>query len=140
MPIASPGYDAQLVNGDLSVNSGWITSTALTVQRLERRIKTHYGEVLIDRFAGVPWLEWFQSMPPNLALMESYLRQQADTCPGVSACGRIQSAFVPTTRTASFVMDVTLITGESVKLQVDMGTNGNPALAVLLLTPQAMLA
>ena len=141
MPAASPGYDLRLVDGDIPLqNGGFITGTALTIQRLPRRLKTNLGEVLTDRFAGIDLLGWLQVRPPDLALMEGAIRVQVDTCPGVARCGRIDSAFDKASKAATFDVAAVLITGESVQIGVDMGTNGNPAISVLVLTPQAMLA
>ncbi len=71
MPAASPGYDLRLVDGDIPLqNGGFITGTALTIQRLPRRLKTNLGEVLTDRFAGIDLLGWLQVRPPDPALME----------------------------------------------------------------------
>ena len=142
MPTASPGFDIRLdENGDLPLqNGGVITGLELTIQRLKRRLLIQRGEVSFDRFFGIDWNGWLQVRPPQLALMEAALRSSADTCPGVARCSRIDSVFDKAQRTVTFSMDVTLITGESVRITTSVGTNGNPAITVLVLSPQAMLA
>lgn len=140
MPAASPGYDARLVNGDLpTAGGGLITGTPLTLQRLPRRLLLFRGEVLSNRFAGIPWNELLSTSPPDVGLIEGYVRAAIDTCPGVASCGEIVSDFDIATRHLIMKATVTLVTGETVILPLSPGNNGNPALVTQLLTPQAMM-
>lgn len=139
MPEASPGYDAATVNGDLTITSGVITGPALTVQRVGRRIATHLNEALTDRFAGIDWLAWFQTMPVDIPLMVGLIREQIDTCPGIARTDTLDGSFDRRAFVATFSGQFTLTTGEAVSLGVTInGTNGNPALTLLLLQPSTI--
>ena len=140
MPTASPGFDADLSTGDLTPTSGFITSTAFTLQRLQRRIATHLGEALTNRFAGIDWQGWAQTMPPDLPMMIGFLRFQCDTCPGIARTQEATGDFNVRTGVATFRMQVVLAeTGQTASLTVGIGgANGNPALLMLLLQPAPM--
>lgn len=131
-----------LVNGDIPVaGGGVITGAEFTIQRMERRCATHFGECFADRNFGIPFQQWFSIKPISLVVMQAYFRTMLDTCPGVATVTTLNAAFDKTTKEASFVANVTLSTGQRVQMSVALsGTNGNPALVTLLLTPQALWA
>ena len=140
MPAASPGFDADLSSGDLTPTSGTITSIAFTLQRLGRRLKTHLGESLTDRFAGIDWLAWSQIMPVGLPMMVGFIREQCDTCPGIARTESLDGTFNHATFAATFTGVVAVeATGQTAALTLTVGnSNGNPALLLLLLQPSAV--
>ena len=142
MPAPSKGYDMLLVNGDIPVaGGGVITGAQFTIQRMERRCATHFGECFADRYFGIPFQAWLSTRPVNLVVMQAYFRAMLDTCPGVSSVTSLTASFNNTTKQATFIANVTLSAGERVQMTVAFAEeNGNPALVTLLLSPQALWA
>lgn len=141
MPAASPGFDARLVDGDLPIVGGLVTSVDLTLQRLSRRIQTHLGECAVDRFAGIDWLAWFQTIPVDVDLMIGLIRAQIDTCPGIARTANLTGAFDSSTFTATFRGTVAIDqTNQTAALTLQLSNNGNPAVTLLLLQPASFFA
>lgn len=120
--------DVGLVDGDLPAFCRHITGDALTAQRLRLRLLQYSGDWLLDRAAGVPWLDWTQAKPPPLAEIEATLRREIETTPGVRRVDELRAAWDATARRVTVTATAVLDDGGRARVTTasDRGGNASP--------------
>lgn len=76
------------VTGDLALSAGKAALTSggdAVAQRLRLRLALWRGEYVLDQGVGIPYVDLLGRKGGAPALLESYLRQAAASCPGVDA-------------------------------------------------------
>ena len=135
--------------GDLEIPTRLIAGEALTVQRAEVRLGTHLGGWILDRFQGLPFADWRQQKPPDVAGIGAVLIAELTDTPGVI---RVDSwdggTFDPVARVLRYSGVVIIeADGEPVDqialafaATVGGGTGGNSTPAVSFVTTSARVA
>lgn len=86
--------DVGLEDGDLPAFCRFIQGEDETIQRLRLRMLQHRGDWILDRSAGLPYLDWGQLRSPPLEQIRAAIQVEIETCPGVERVERIDVAFV----------------------------------------------
>ena len=78
-------FDAEInaVTGDMRIPTRLITGADLVVQRARVRLGTFFAEYILDQFVGLPFLEWQQQKPPDLAAIGAVIFAEMSETPGV---------------------------------------------------------
>jgi hypothetical protein len=140
-----PLFDAFIdpITGDLPAVSRFVTGPELTVQRARIRFGTHGrsrligdkildGEWILDRFVGLPFAEWREQKPPDLAGQAAVVIAELQATPGVIRIAEIDTTFDLTTRAVAHT-GIVIIEGEeavdevAVGFSVAVGGNTTPA-------------
>ena len=135
-------FDVRLdpVTNDLPEVSSFVTGPELTTQRAGVRLRTFgpsvegvSGEWILDQFVGLPFLDWRQQKPPDLANVTAVLTAEIASTPGVIRVESINTTFDPVTRTITAVGTAIIEGNEdvdelSVAFAVTIGRNTTPVL------------
>lgn len=118
-------HDVGLVDGDLPAFCRLVTGDALTAQRVRLRLLQYPGDWLLDREAGMPWLDWSQAKPPPLAEIEATLRREIETTPGVRRVDELRAAWDVETRRVTVTATAILDDGARARVTAASGGTGN---------------
>lgn len=117
--------DVGLEDGDLPAFCRPISGDALVAQRVRLRLLQYPGDWLLDRQAGVPWLDWSQAKPPPLAVIEATLRREIETTPGVRRVDELRAVFDATARRVTVTARATLDSGARARIDATGSASGN---------------
>ena len=134
-------FDAEIntLTGDMRIPTNMITGPPLTLQRVRTRLGTFFGEHVLNRFVGLPFLEWRQQKPPDVAAIGAVVLATISSTPGVVRVTSFAGAFNNSTRVLQFAGDV-VIEGldpadETVFAFVSVVGTGNSTPAVISFHP-----
>lgn len=103
MATTAATYDVGLDDdGDLPVVCSHITGLDLVVQRIRRRLLTFKGEYIANKRAGLPYFEWAQQKPAQVAAIGAVLRRAILAVPGVVRIDDWTGAFDADTRALTY--------------------------------------
>lgn len=123
---------------DLPVVCRHITGIDLVIQRVRRRLLTHYGEYIGDRRKGLPYLAWAQQKPPRTDAIGAVLRAAITSTPGVVRVSDWSGTFDVATRALTFTGTIHTSFGDVAATLLPFGTPGTGnrnAVFSLLVTP-----
>jgi hypothetical protein len=137
-------YDVRIdpTTGDLPEVSAFVRDAELVAQRARVRLGTHGpsavagtdGEWILDRFAGLPFIDWRHDKPPDTDAIAVFVANEIATTPGVLRVDEVQASFNKNTRRVSvsgkaFVADGDEDDVVSTQFVVEVGGNTTPAIA-----------
>lgn len=128
MPAVDVGLTA---SGDLPAEPRHVSGVDLVAQRLALVLRTARGEVVLDRFAGLPLLDWRSRKPAPLVEIDATLRSVISSTPGVVRVSSLTTTHDTATRTVS--VDATLMvddgrgTLQAVAVRGSLAGNATPA-------------
>jgi len=135
------GFDAEIdpLTGDMRIPTRLVTGPALTLQRVRVRFQTFFGEVLLNRFVGLPFIEWRQQKPPDLVAIGSVLLAELAGTPGVIRVTDFDTTFDNVTRLirvigVAVIEDIDPANETAVAFAVSIGA-GNTTPAVISFHP-----
>jgi len=124
--------DVQLVDGDLPHFTTHIRGPAVTLQRIEIRLRTFVGEWLLDESQGLPYIEWIAQKPTQVDQISDVLRAEVETTPGVISVDSWVATRVKSSRRMSIAASITIEdsddTIEAEILPFGADSNGSPAI------------
>jgi len=103
-------FDVEIdtLTGDLRIPTNLITGPALILQRVRTRLSTFFGEYLLNRFVGLPYLAWREQKPPDEAAIGAVVFAEISTTPGVIRVTSFAVAFDNATRALRIEGDVVI--------------------------------
>jgi len=108
-----------------------VTGAELVLQRVRIRLGTHFGEVLLNQFVGLPFEAWRATKPLDLEAAGAVILAEIGSTPGVIRIISFDKRFDPATRTAAFsgeveVQDEGDADAVQAAFEVTIGGNYNP--------------
>ena len=97
--------DLLLVDGDLPSRNVLVSGRTDVRQRVTLRLSRFLGEWFLDLDAGLPYLDWLETKPPDVPSIVARIRTEIAAVDGVAATQNFSGTFDPETR-------VITITGE----------------------------
>lgn len=123
------GFDE---NGDLPAFTRHITGADLVEQRIQVRLGTFLGEWILDQHAGLPFVDWRASKPPDVDSINAVIQTEIEDTPGVLRVDELVTTFDASSHTVSTVGRVIVDDESATEIPVTITTlrrsNHMPAL------------
>lgn len=115
-------YDLATLGDDLDLptTGGPVSGARLVAQRIRIRLARHRGEVLTDRNAGLPWIEWAETMPAPVRLITARIVDEIASTRGVASVRDVAPRFDVATGAYSLSLRV-LLDGDAGSFRVEVG-------------------
>ena len=127
---------------DLPVFPKHISGVDLIVQRMTIRLQRFLGEWILDTSVGIPYLDFIQTRPVDVAGFGAVIRTEIETTPGVLRVDDFLGVFTIATQTLKFTGIVRLEDDEAVtsEILVPIAAVGNTTPAVIMFHRSASIA
>lgn len=126
-------HDVQLdEHGDLPALTRHVSGVDLIRQRIKTRLQTFAGEWFLDERRGLPYLEWKQARPADVAPIRARLRRDIVTTPGVI---RVEDLAVTFTDGIIRARGTIFVEDQQLSLDAEIGAlpgNSQPVTVLLL--------
>lgn len=94
------------LTGDLPEFTRHITGADLVKQRIRARLLTFLGEWLLDRFAGIPYVDWRMLKDPDLDAIGAFIQAEILDVVGVLRIDEFAISLTISTRTVAITARV----------------------------------
>ena len=122
--------------GDIAFPTRMLSGSQATRQRIDVRLRTFYGEWLLDTSVGLPYATWAQEKPAQPAAISARVRAEVAGTPGVQAVTSWAYTWDKATGALSMTGEVRIDgVAQSVPISVDMparGANTFPHMMLML--------
>lgn len=105
---------------DLRAINFHITGTDLVLQRTRIRLKTFFGEFILNQTVGLPYVAWTQQKPPDVEGIGAVIRAEIEGVEGVELVVNFSGSFNLQTQTLTFTGQV-LLSNENEVLDLRVG-------------------
>jgi hypothetical protein len=121
-------------NGDLPAFTRHISGIDLVMQRVNVRLRTFYGEWILDRKKGLPFFTWAAQKPPDVDGIGAVVRREIEGTPGVVRVDDWEGEFDAEAASLSYTCTVRTTDGDAeVRIQpFGNSDNRNPSIMAVI--------
>lgn len=119
-------------DGDLPVVSGFVDGIEAVANKVAARLRTHVGEWILDRTAGLPFIEWTQQKAPDTGAIASIVVAEILDTEGVVRVSNVVHSLDRATRKVSVSANVFTSFGELSVSVSPSPSQSNSASAVIV--------
>lgn len=129
-------YDVELIDGDLPEVTNHISGWRLTIQRVQIRLGTFFGEWFLDTGVGMPFFNWIETKPAPVDEISATVRLEAEAVDGVVRVDEVITTFNPQTQAVTttariIIQDDVLAEEVAVGVRLDATGQSIPQFAII---------
>jgi hypothetical protein len=106
-------------DGDLPAHPMHGTGLDLLVQRIDRRVRIHRGEWMLDASVGLPFVQFRAQKPPQVEAIGALIRREIEDVPGVTRVETITGTYDQAQQHLSYEARVLIEGDAAVELVVE---------------------
>lgn len=124
------------LTGDLPAFTYHIRGADLVLQRVRTRLRTFFGEWILDTTVGLDFVAWRQQKPPDVVAIGAFVQTEIEATEGVERVDDFSGSFAPgegVDATLTFTGTIVFDPGDEAAVEfvaevVASGGNSTPAL------------